>query len=989
MIKRKMLSILIVLFFTGHFVFSQEYSYRHYTIKDGLPQSQITSIYQDSKGYMWIGTKAGLSRFDGMEFKNYHVTDGLSADFIEGMAEDTSNNLFVLTRNGYNKITEDTIISYKLDTNLHLDWHEKIIVDRDNALWARVKSKKELIRFKNGEYTFVDDQGLVPDSLRIKSFFYDRNKDRLYFDARLDGIYYLQDGKLHNYWKPDRRMALHITRAPDGSIYGLNKDSIYRVEKGNIQPITTSPIEGSYWGPGEWDNRGNLYILKNQYKIVRFDGEKLKPFPGRFESTSAFHIDNENNLWIGTETGVTKSISRKFLNFTQENSGIIPYVYSAVEDENNQVYFASLNEGLVRYNGNAFKKISGYDDIYSSDRFYMGAICDHNNNLILPTSHGALKYTGEEFYNIKGFQPYEAVLYVYEDPDNKAQLFGTERGLVIREKNGDIKRYAVKPGGRPQQNITTLVKDSTGKYWIGGSKGLSFLENGKVHHLPDSDYDYEEGAISLYRDYKENIWLGTRKGLYFYDYHSFRKIAESRISSYVVSLAGVDASKLVIGMINQMATLDLQDFYQKNEESLTTYNHNNGFLGNECIQNGMFTDSRGNVWIPTSDRVVKFMPYKEDEIIHPPSIYLDEIKKLNHQMEWVDLQGPVRTDSLFRMDHSINNLRFHFTGIDHSNPHGVRYQYKLEGNDEGWSEPTKSRYATYTNLEPGEYTFRVKARSSNDVWSETTASVKIHITPALWQRTWFIILCILAGTAGMAWLIYYYAQRHRLAQQRKAEYEKKMAEMKLLNVKNQLEPHFTFNALNSMAYMVLIKDHHEAYNYLCKFASMIRLSLNHSEHILRKLRDELDFVRYYLDIQKLRYDDHFDYEISIQDDLDMDFHVPKMIVHNYVENAIKHGIKHKKEKGLIRINLFTKDSSLKIIVEDNGIGREKAAEIGSDSSGKGLETLKEYCRIFNKYNTEKIRMDIEDLYDTSNNPAGTRVTISIPLNYEYHVDEGD
>lgn len=153
----------------------------------------------------------------------------------------------------------------------------------------------------------------------------------------------------------------------------------------------------------------------------------------------------------------------------------------------------------------------------------------------------------------------------------------------------------------------------------------------------------------------------------------------------MVSLTGVDSSKLVLGMISQMATLNLQDFYRKQKETINIYDHTNGFIGNECTQNSLFTDSKGNVWIPTSDRVVKFMPDKREEKIHPPQIYIEKIKKLNPRMEWVDLHGATGKDSLFRMPYTTNNLRFRFTGIDHSNPQGLRYQYKLEGNDEGWS----------------------------------------------------------------------------------------------------------------------------------------------------------------------------------------------------------------------------------------------------------------------------------------------------------------
>ncbi|MCF8335533.1 MAG: histidine kinase [Bacteroidales bacterium] len=984
MIQFKMLSVFILLLCLGHLTSGQEYSYKQYTIKDGLPQSQISALYQDSKGYIWIGTKAGLSRFDGVEFKNLYSIDGLSSDFICGIGEDSSNNIYALAKNGYNKITDDTIRYFKPDTNITFKWNQRIEVDNHNFLWNKFQ-RKDLVKFKNGKYTFLKKQGVIPDSLRILNFLYDSQKDRIYFSAGGDGVYYVYENQLHLFWKPSQRKSVRITQSPDGTIYGIDKDSIYRIEKHKCIPLLKSPSDNSRWAKYNWDTHGRFFIKKGKYEIVKFDGKSLECLDEEFPAVNRIIIDEERNLWIGTETGLSKSLSTKFINFTPENSGMIPYVYSIIEDHNGNFYFTSLNEGIVKYNGEEFQRITGYREVYSEDRFYMGGICDHNNNLIIPCTHGALKYTDGDFQKMDVFQKNEAVLDIYEDPDNMAKYFGTEKGLVIKKNNGNTRRYPVHPGGKSSGYITNIVKDSTGKYWLGGFNGLSWLKDHTIHHLPDSNHVYEKGAIALYRDYWDNIWLGTREGLYLYDYRSFRKIAGDNIYSYVVSLTGVDSSKLVLGMINQVATLDLQNFYRKNKTNIQTYDHTNGFMGNECIQNGMYTDSKGNVWIPTSDKVVKFMPHKREKKLHSPNIYIEKIKKLNHRMQWVDLSGTGGGDSLFRMPHTTNNLRFRYTGIDHCNPQGIRYQYKLEGNDEGWSELTGARYATYTNLEPGKYTFKVKAYTSNNIWSEKPASVKIHIQPALWQKTWFILLCIIAGAAGAAWLIYYYAQRHRLAKQRKAEYEKKMAEMKLLTIKNQLEPHFTFNALNSMASVVLNKENYKAYDYLSKFSKMIRLSLDHSDEIIRTLREEIDFVRHYLDIQKLRFDNKFDYKINIGDEVDMTFAVPKMIIHNYVENALKHGIKHKTDKGFIKIEIYRDNNRLGIEVEDNGIGRERAREIGSNSSGKGLKTLKEYCRIYNKYNQERIQMKIEDLYDTERVPSGTRVKIIIPLNYKYNV----
>ena len=975
----------LFLLFTEQGILGQSYSYRHYTIKDGLPQSQVMSVYQDHRGYMWIGTKAGLSRFDGNEFQNYYMKDGLNSDFIEGFVEDTSNTLYILTPAGYNKFVNDTIISYKLDTNINLKWRSRLVVDSNNAIWGRLQETRDLVRFKDGSYTFMQKEGIIPDSLAVHSFCYDENRDRIFFSAGGRGIYYIKNQKLHKYWQSHPPKGMQITRSPGGINYGVNQDSIYRFENGRPTSIAPTGFSRLKWSLGAWDGQDNLYLKSNRYTIQKFTGQQIKPLEYKFNSINTCAIDQEGNMWVGTETGLTKCISRKFVNYIPENSPMIPYVYSVIEDSSHNLYFASLNEGLLKYDGKSFQKITGYKDVYNRDRFYMGGICDHQNRLVLPTLDGALIYDGKEFTKIRGLPRYDAVLDIYQDPDNKSLLFASEGGLFIREPEGSMKEYQIKPGGKPTGNITGIIKDTTGRYWLGGFKGLSWLKDGKIRHLPDSLYSYDEGAICLHRDYKGNIWLGTRTGLYLYDYNSFKKIAAHNIYSYVVSLTEVDSSRLVLGMIDKLATLDLKSFYSRGKAKVKTYNHTNGFLGNECIQNGLFTDSKGHVWIPTSNRVVRFMPDKGKGKNLPPQIYIEKINRLNEQMQWVVLSDSKRNANSFKLTHATNNLRFHYTGIDHSNPQGIHYQYKLKGNDKGWSEWTQARYATYTNLQPGSYTFKVRARNAKNLWSNQPAKIRVYIQPAFWQRTWFVVTALSLGIAAIIVILYHFTQRYKLARQKKAEYDKKMAEMKLLTVKNQLEPHFTFNALNSMAAVVLKEENLKAYDYLSKFSRMIRLSLEESEEILRTLKEEIDFVRHYLDIQKLRFDNKFDYQIYIQEELSLDFKVPKMIIHNYVENAIKHGIKHKKGSGWIKISLFEKDQYLNIFVEDDGIGRKKAREIGSDSSGKGLKTLREYCRIFNKYNSKKIRMQVNDLYDDSGRASGTKVEIAIPTNYKYNI----
>jgi sensor histidine kinase YesM len=208
----------------------------------------------------------------------------------------------------------------------------------------------------------------------------------------------------------------------------------------------------------------------------------------------------------------------------------------------------------------------------------------------------------------------------------------------------------------------------------------------------------------------------------------------------------------------------------------------------------------------------------------------------------------------------------------------------------------------------------------------------------------------------------------------------RLVTLQLQGIKSQLDPHFTFNTLNSIASLIYLEDRHLAYDYMNKFTQLLRGLINDAERIYRSLGEELIFVTTYLDLEKLRYGERFNYEIKIGENVSQKEQVPKLVLHTFAENAIKHGIMSRAEGGIlkIRVEKSTDMDYLILFIEDNGVGRVKAEGL-SESTGKGLKLTGEFYDILNQINKKPIKHTILDLYNEKGDSAGTRVEVWVPL----------
>jgi len=237
----------------------------------------------------------------------------------------------------------------------------------------------------------------------------------------------------------------------------------------------------------------------------------------------------------------------------------------------------------------------------------------------------------------------------------------------------------------------------------------------------------------------------------------------------------------------------------------------------------------------------------------------------------------------------------------------------------------------------------------------------------------YLVIYLLATGAV---LLLRYLQRMQIRE--KQELQSRIAELQLQSVNQQIDPHFTLNAFNSIASLLKKEKGETAYTYFIQFTDLIRMSLLASDKIYRSLEEELNVVKNYLDIQKLRFGDRFEFKIDVDSRVDHGRMVPKMIVQTFTENAVKHGFRETKSGGILTVVIAQKDGFLEIVIEDNGMGRKKANDIKSGSTGIGISALDKYIDLLNRRYDSKIEKQIIDLYNDQGIPAGTRVVIKIP-----------
>jgi hypothetical protein len=402
-------------------------------------------------------------------------------------------------------------------------------------------------------------------------------------------------------------------------------------------------------------------------------------------------------------------------------------------------------------------------------------------------------------------------------------------------------------------------------------------------------------------------------------------------------------------------------------------------------------DTAGNVWFGTVNGAIRYDPGCDERNDSPPNIHITGISLFFDKIENTLYAGKLTKWSHLPvglvLPNSKNHLSFEFIGIDFKDPQAVRYKWKLEGYDKEWSPEVTKREATFSNLSPGNYTFMVKACNENGIWNNQPAEFSFTITPPFWAHLWFqgilIVMIVIIG-----WLIISTrlrrAKHQNQADKQRLEMEKNILELEQATARLQMNPHFIFNSLNSIQGFIANNDKIQAKWYLSKFAKLMRLILDNTREELIPLKDEIAILESYLELEKLRTNNKFDFHLTVNEIIDTEtIEIPPMIVQPFVENAVLHGIKQKSGKGNITIQFTLMNHHLYCEITDDGIGRNKARELKAISSAahtsSAIMITTERLQQLGKKNNSEASIKMIDLKDENCLASGTKIILQIPI----------
>jgi ligand-binding sensor domain-containing protein/signal transduction histidine kinase/DNA-binding response OmpR family regulator len=1018
----------------------------NFTLQNGLSDNYINCILQDNKGWLWLGTGMGINRFDGIKFKKYEVilNKGVAKenlpirvlyeckngdifvgleDFglarynrnndqferfylnkrailtevsVKDMAEDNTGNLWVGTKNGLYKIDfkKQMIDSFQHNAQNSLadNYVRKLVFDDNNNLW--IGTQKGLDKFNPESISFTHyatySSLLNDDILEITK---DRNR-RLWIGTSTNSVVilntstnsvvqYIPDRKNersfkvnsiikdnnHNFWIGTR-----------GGLYCFNEQSnSTRLFENNVVEnnslIHNSILDILQDAKGDlWiGTRGGLsYMVKEKQAFETF---RAQPNNNKYLNNSevfAIWMDNSEQIWLGTENGGVNIFDRKketFRYLTQSNSGLSNNCIKAIQACNGNVLIGTFKGGLNVYNqrtgGITVYKHNERDKNSISNDIVWSICIDKTQNIWIATGSGLDRFNlaTETFEHFPEFDDMvNGVSWIGVDADNDLWL-GAQFTKVFRPGRGVIKTFREKGRG--------FFVDSKGRNWImTGDRGIVQYDK-----LKGAQMVYDENAgiacnltYCMLEDAKGLLWVSTAKGLSCFD---------------------------------------------ANTKTFKNYYSINGLQGDQFHYGAAFKSRQGQLLFGGVNGFNIFNPDENIQNNYIPPVYITDFKIFNQSVKIGDnysiLERAISETQRLRIPYKFNVLTFEFAALNYTNSAKNRYKYKLEGFDQKWTETSENRNVTYTNLNPGKYTFFVIACNDKGLWNKTGASIELIILPPFYRTFWFAALMLVILVISVLAFLYFAIKRLEL--KKALEFEKMQAQKmhELDSFKLQLFTNISHEIKTPLTLITSplkkILKHQIADPEMKENLQLMDKNADQLLHLVtqlldyRKLQDgkliiepkQGDIVKFCKDVffsfKNVLKDNKIQYTFqSAQDEINTGFDPDKL--RNILNNLIFNAIRYNKQGGTISFFISAETGNnqdvkqyVKIVISDTGIGisRNDIANIfdryyskyinkENTSSGIGLSFTRELVELHNG----KISVESEE-------GKGTTFTVMLPF----------
>ena len=963
--------------------FTQTLPFREYTLDDGLPQLQFSRVMQDSRGFIWIPTRNGLSVFDGIKFTTYLRKDGLPSNMIASLVEDPEGCIWVATFNGVARFNGAGFTSYPPPEDLQIRGMsaagQPVGADKFFLTATAGEETRKIILFDNGKYSDFSEKNPCLKTISPSLLQYDPYDSSLYILDNKGRAFLFRKGTLTSIGEgPFETIVFadnHILFSGNGLKYHYDGQTLIQCQ------ITYTPDT-----PGlipDNQERPEILLLTDGH-----DSTVSKWNKGRI--TSVF-FDHEKDLWLTTENKIYRLLSTAFLEYSAEE-GLLANPWAIAADPGGGLWIGSIDGKLQYFDGERFMETDGFSALFSGiPAFFRGSMTHSSGEVWLSTNMGVIIKDGSGFRKLPGLPDHIQVCMIYEDTVDHTVFIGTEKGLYRLDGKKASCYTELSPSDMGVAE--GMVRDNSGNYWIAGHYGIVFFD-GKIFTPLKNEGGPAEFAWGIIKDNRGNIWTAGADGLFLCDTEErvFVPALPAKDNLPANVIRDIGNNKLLIGRMIDICIIDLEKYYSGDPGYYLILDRSRGFSGNDCQDNGIVRSSDGKWWILTSDKLISFDSDKIVKNNNPPMTYITSVECLVDTLVWKTVHQI--DSSLFYQHHShltlrrrVHAIRISFTGISTTNPEGVTFNYRLTGLDNNWVVGIQQRTVSFDRLHPGHYVFELTAVNADGVETVEPDTLEITVVPTLLQTWW--VRAVFVTLAIMITVFLTFQVRRRVLETRvaTARLQAETYKLQLNSVIKQFDPHFTFNAVTSVGSLIMKGEKEKAYNYFIKLSNLLRSVLTDSSVLLKPLSEETEFVTRYCELQKLRFGGRFDFTINIAEGVDLKTLVPKMIIQSFVENAVKHGLENKKGKGMIHVLISRQEKGLEVIVRDNGIGRKAASEMHTRGGGLGLKNINNLVETMNQGNSEKITFTLTDLQENGVS-SGTEARIFLPQPYKFDLSEG-
>ena len=819
--KKLILATLVVAFTFKSF--SQNYRINHYTVKQGLSQSVIYCLHQDSRGFIWVGTQDGLNRFDGYSFVKYrHIpsdTSSLADSWIYTITEDREGNLWIGTRGGlckydYNNniftryphkpdyendpyrdnvygcvIAEDGIIytntpplinrfdpktgkytHYKGISQVNPNVEEgslPIIIDKDGEIWAA--SSFGLIRLnpKNEEKTLYSSETSKPFSLSSSNIY---------------SIYEDFNGRI---WV-GMPGAINIIDKKNNTII---KSPINIVGKPVLIRSIIEGTDGYFWLGT--DGNGLLKLKFEDKKIEVVNNILSSDAVGsNYLISSTIYsmiIDKSQNLWLGTLNGLDKTdlkeprfkLYRKSAETTSVDllDNVIGSIY---KDKDNRIWVGNWNKGLNIIDRKT-NKVEHYSTLLQGNNHLQNdnihVIFEYNNEIWIGTRDGIFVYQNNRFikfadyYNTKKLPNLSGVRIFSIIKDNSNNVWiGTQGGLYyINFANNSFKHYSSggEKGKKLSDNLVyALALDFNNDLWIATKDGLDkynysseTIENFRRDEKSSNTIN-DNYVIALCYASDSTLWIGTKSGANHFN-------IKNNTFKYYTEADGLESNN-VYGIIED----DLKDIWfstgkglsqlKKNEKRIKTYSEEDGLQGDEFNLNTGYKSKDGEVFFGGMNGFNSFNPHKLSENKYVPPLEFTSFQKQNNEgTENIH----IKNGDEITLNHGDFAFNVEFSALEYTSPNKNRYSYRLDGDTNEWVDMGNRRFLPFSNLPAGKYSLWVKGSNNDGIWNDKGVKITINILPPWWMSN--IAYTIYIGLLILSVIIYIKARERNLREQKK------------------------------------------------------------------------------------------------------------------------------------------------------------------------------------------------------------------------------